>query len=44
MDFVIDGLETGRGVRSLTIIDSYTRECLRRALREPLHAGQGTRR
>ena len=28
MDFVIDGLETGRGVRSLTIIDSYTRECL----------------
>jgi len=28
MDFVIDGLETGRGVRALTTIDSYTRERL----------------
>lgn len=28
MDFVTDGLETGRGVRALTVIDSYTRECL----------------
>jgi putative transposase len=28
MDFVIDGLETGRGVRALTVIDSHTRECL----------------
>lgn len=28
LDFVSDGLETGRGLRALTIIDNYTRECL----------------
>jgi putative transposase len=28
MDFVMDGLVTGRAVRALTLIDSYTRECL----------------
>ena len=28
MDFVLDGLPTGRAVRVLTIVDSYTRECL----------------
>jgi putative transposase len=28
MDFVMDGLATGRAVRVLTIVDSYTRECL----------------
>ena len=28
MDFVMDGLATGRAVRALTVIDSYTRECL----------------
>jgi putative transposase len=28
MDFVMDGLATGRAVRALTIVDSYTRECL----------------
>ena len=28
LDFVADSLETGRGVRVLTVIDSFTRECL----------------
>lgn len=28
MDFVMDGLATGRMLRVLTIVDSYTRECL----------------
>ncbi len=28
MDFVSDGLATGRGIRAFTIVDSYTRECL----------------
>jgi putative transposase len=28
MDFVMDGLATGRAVRVLTVVDSYTRECL----------------
>jgi putative transposase len=28
MDFVMDGLATGRAVRMLTIVDNYTRECL----------------
>ena len=28
MDFVMDGLSTGRALRVLTIVDSYTRECL----------------
>jgi putative transposase len=28
MDFVMDGLATGRAVRVLTIVDSFTRECL----------------
>jgi len=28
MDFVMDGLATGRALRVLTIVDSYTRECL----------------
>ena len=28
MDFVVDGLATGRAVRVLTIVDSFTRECL----------------
>jgi putative transposase len=27
-DFVIDGLATGRGVRALTAVDEYKRECL----------------
>ena len=28
MDFVMDGLATGRAIRALTVVDSYTRECL----------------
>ena len=28
MDFVMDGLATGRAVRALTLVDEYTRECL----------------
>jgi len=28
MDFVMDGLASGRGVRALTLIDSFSRECL----------------
>jgi putative transposase len=28
MDFLMDGLATGRAVRALTVVDSYTRECL----------------
>jgi putative transposase len=28
MDFVMDGLATGRAVRVLSVVDSYTRECL----------------
>jgi putative transposase len=27
IDFVSDGLATGRGLRMLTVVDSYTREC-----------------
>jgi putative transposase len=27
MDFVADGLTTGRGLRMLTVVDSFTREC-----------------
>jgi transposase InsO family protein len=28
IDFLADGLATGRGLRILTVVDSYTRECL----------------
>ena len=28
MDFVMDGLATGRALRLLTMVDNYTRECL----------------
>ena len=28
MDFVMDGLATGRAVRALTLVDEHTRECL----------------
>ena len=28
MDFLMDGLATGRAIRALTVVDSYTRECL----------------
>jgi hypothetical protein len=28
MDFLMDGLATGRAIRVLTVVDSYTRKCL----------------
>jgi hypothetical protein len=28
MDFVVDGLATGRMVRILSVVDAYTRECV----------------
>ena len=28
MDFIVDGLATGRMVRILNVVDAYTRECL----------------
>lgn len=28
MDFIVDGLATGRTVRILSVVDAYTRECL----------------
>jgi len=28
MDFIIDGLASGRMVRILSVVDAYTRECL----------------
>jgi putative transposase len=28
MDFLVDGLATGRAIRALTVVDSYSRECL----------------
>ena len=39
MDFVTDGLATGRMVRILTVIDAYTRECL--ALEADFSLGSG---
>jgi putative transposase len=39
MDFVTDGLATGRMVRILTVVDSYTRECL--ALEADFSLGSG---
>jgi putative transposase len=28
MDFIVDGLASGRMVRILSVVDAYTRECL----------------
>jgi len=39
MDFVVDGLATGRMVRILTVVDAYTRECL--ALEADFSLGSG---
>jgi putative transposase len=39
MDFVTDGLGTGRMVRILTVVDAYTRECL--ALEADFSLGSG---
>jgi putative transposase len=39
MDFIVDGLATGRMVRILSVVDSYTRECL--ALEADTSLGSG---
>jgi hypothetical protein len=39
MDFIIDGLATGRMVRILSVVDAYTRECL--ALEADTSLGSG---
>ena len=41
MDFIVDGLATGRMVRILSVVDAYTRECL--ALEADTSLGLGTR-
>jgi len=39
MDFVVDGLATGRMVRILSVVDAYTRECV--ALEADFSLGSG---
>ena len=39
MDFIIDGLASGRMVRILSVVDAYTRECL--ALEADTSLGSG---
>ena len=39
MDFIVDGLATGRMVRILSVVDAYTRECL--ALEADFSLGSG---
>ena len=39
MDFIVDGLATGRMVRILSVVDAYTRECL--ALEADISLGSG---
>ena len=39
MDFVVDGLATGRMVRILSVVDAYTRECV--ALKADFSLGSG---
>ena len=39
MDFIVDGLSTGRMVRILSVVDAYTRECL--ALEADTSLGSG---
>ena len=39
MDFIVDGLATGRMVRILSVVDAYTRECL--ALEADTNLGSG---
>jgi putative transposase len=41
MDFIVDGLATGRMVRILSVVDAYTRECL--ALEADTSLGSRTR-
>ena len=41
MDFIIDGLATGRMVRILSVIDAYTRGCLALEADTSLGSGPG---
>jgi putative transposase len=43
MDFVVDGLATGRMVRILSVVDTYTRECLALEADTSLGSGRVTR-
>lgn len=43
MDFMVDGLATGRMVRILSVVDAYTRECLAVEADTSLGSGRVTR-
>ena len=43
MDFIVDGLATGRMVRILSVLDAYTRECLALEADTSLGSGRVTR-
>ncbi len=43
MDFIVDGLATGRMVRILSVVDAYTRECLALEADTILGSGRVTR-
>ena len=43
MDFILDGLATGRMVRILSVVDAYTRECLALEADTSLGSGRVTR-
>jgi putative transposase len=43
MDFIVDGLVTGRMVRILSVVDAYTRECLALEADTSLGSGRVTR-
>jgi putative transposase len=43
MDFIVDGLATGRMVRILSVVDAYTRECLALEADTSLGSGRLTR-
>ena len=43
MDFIVDGLATGRMVRILSVVDAYTRECLALEADTSLSSGRVTR-
>jgi putative transposase len=43
MDFIVDGLATGRMVRILSVVDAYTRECLALEADTCLSSGRVTR-
>ena len=43
MDFIVDGLATGRMVRILSVVDAYTRECLALEADSSLGSGRVTR-